>query len=107
MPKAILFDLGDTVLKEKSYNIGNGFKMISRYLSSDITIDSLLEATETYQVGEREFKLLQWISENISKDEPSTSAEAIELGLWKETVSLVPILGVHSVLNFLVKKISV
>lgn len=104
MPKAILFDLGDTVLKESSYNVVHGFKKISKYFSPNLTFESLNEATETFQVGTCEFKLLQWISENLSSDHASTKAEAVELELWKETVSLVPIHDIQSVLDFLLSQ---
>lgn len=62
------------------------------------------EATDTFQVGTAEFQLLQWIRDNLSSDQASVTAEAIELKLWKKTVSLLPIQGVQSVLDFLVKE---
>lgn len=55
-------------------------------------------------MGTAEFQLLQWIRDNLSSDQASVTAEAIELKLWKKTVSLLPIQGVQSVLDFLVKE---
>jgi HAD superfamily hydrolase (TIGR01549 family) len=104
MPKAILFDLGDTVLKEKSYNIEHGFNAISKYLSSSVTFERLNEATKKFQVSNSEFKLLQWISVNLCKDYFLSDAREVELELWKKTVSLVPIQGIQLVLDFLVQQ---
>ena len=104
MPRAIIFDLGDTVLEEKSYNINHGYKTISGNLNSNVSIEELNKAITDFQVGNSEFKLLKWISSRLSKDHALVNAEAVELKLWKETVSLVPKLGIQLVLDFLVKQ---
>ena len=39
MPKATIFDLGDTVLEERSYNMIDGYKSISSKLSSSVSLD--------------------------------------------------------------------
>ena len=101
MPTAILFDLGDTVLKENAYSISHGFEVISKYLSSDVTFDRFSQAVRSSQVGTDEFKLSQWLVDNLSADQDSSNIEAIELELWIETVSLSPIRDVGRALEFL------
>jgi HAD superfamily hydrolase (TIGR01509 family) len=103
MPKAILFDLGDTVLEEQAYNLVQGFEAISKHLASNVTFKNMKKASETFQSNTSEFQLLQWLDEHLAEDGVSCAAEEVELILWKNTVSLVPINGVRSVLEFLLE----
>lgn len=103
-PKAVLFDLGDTVLSEVAYDIKAGFGSVSEYLSPHVTLGSLEEATAGFQTATSEFKLLQWINENLMDRNSSVSADEVELQLWNNTVSLAPIEDVQLVLEFLVEK---
>jgi len=101
MPKAVIFDLGDTVLEEKSYNMSSGYESISEYLSLNTSLEELNNAIAQGQEGNREFKLLEWIDKNLCKKQNSMSAHEIELLLWNETVELVRMDGLHKVLDFL------
>jgi FMN phosphatase YigB (HAD superfamily) len=69
-----------------------------------LTLERLKEAIDTFQVGTCEFQFLQGIRDNLSLDQTSVNPESIELELWKETVFLLPIQGVQSILDFLVKE---
>lgn len=104
MPKAILFDLGDTVLKEMSYDIVAGYRSISKSLSPDASLEKLEAATALSQKGNSEFKLLEWINSNLGDSQQQTNAVNIELALWRRTVSLLPIPGIREVLEFLAAK---
>ncbi len=102
MPRAVLFDLGDTVLEEKSYNIASGFEKISAYLSPAISLKKLTESIALGQEGNSEFQLARWIETNLRSQSESMSAHDIELLLWNTTVELVPKPGIRQALDFLV-----
>ena len=101
MIQAVIFDLGDTVLEEKSYDIASGFAEISRNLVPHATLEQLNLSIAKYQVGSSEFRLLKWIESNLSNLGQSTRAADLELELWRQTVSLLPKPGIRNVLDFL------
>lgn len=102
MPRAVVFDLGDTVLEEKSYNISSGLEKISAYLSPRTSSIELADSIAQGQEGNREFQIALWIEDNMRSQSGSMSAHDIELLLWKSTVELVPKPGISQVLEFLV-----
>lgn len=102
MPRAVIFDLGDTVLEEKSYNISSGFETISAYLSPSISLTELTDSIAHGQEGYREFQLAKWIEINMRSQSGSMTAHDIELLLWDATVKLVLNSGIREVLDFLV-----
>ncbi len=104
MPKAVMFDLGDTVLEEISYSINSGYKELSPYLTSNISLDKLHDAINRGQTEISEFKLQEWINSNLNAKGSELSAEKIELLLWNQTVKLSPKHGVKEALEFLKKR---
>ena len=104
MPKAIIFDLGDTVLEERSYNIAAGYDVISKYLCPSATLEELMMATAKNQTGNSEFKLLEWINSRLLNPHGLVTAQDVEIKLWKETVSLALKPDIKRALDFLVDK---
>ena len=102
MPKAILFDLGNTVMEERSYNLVAGFNAISNSFSTDISFDELKRSISLGQQDNCEFNLVDWIEHQLVKSDRS-EAEKLELVFWNNVVSLLPISGVQLVLGFLNK----
>ena len=104
MRMAVLFDLGDTVLEEKSYDLRSGYAAVSKELSKEATFQDLSEAIVQFQEGNNEFKLREWIELNLSDRNQKTDVLDIEQQLWDKSVSLVPKTGVSEVLDFLEEK---
>lgn len=93
LPKAILFDLGGTVLKEHSYDLAKGFTAISSHLLPGADINKLIGDMKRPHGPLTEFKLLDWLSEH--SDNPAgcsqpAPAHELEWTLWESTVSLSP-----------------
>lgn len=102
MPRAVIFDLGDTVLEEKSYNISSGFEKISVYLSPRVSLTELTDSIAHGQEGSCEFQIARWIETNMRSQSGSMSAHDIELLLWDASVELVLKSRIRQVLDFLV-----
>lgn len=101
MLKAVLFDLGDTVLAEKSYDLVAGYASISAELNVNESLSDLLDAITLGQKNNQEFSVLEWIETRLDPAETVNDAELVELKLWDNTVSLEPINDVENVLKFL------
>ena len=104
MTKAVLFDLGNTVLEEVSYDLDAGFTAISNSLAEHVSVKHLINAIEQTQEEHTEFKLLQWIEQHLGDSVSSIEPAELELKLWEETVCLQPIPGIETVLNYLAKQ---
>ena len=104
MPEAIIFDLGDTVLEERSYNIAAGYDVISKHLCPSASLEELRIATAKHQSGNSEFKLLEWINSHLLNPQGLITAQDVELELWNETVSLALKPDIKRVLDFLVDR---
>ncbi len=104
MPKAVIFDLGDTVLEERSYSITEGYDAISKHLCPRASVEELKKSITRNKTGNKEFKLLEWISAHLLNPHGLVNSQNIELELWKETVSLLPKPDIQCVLDFLVDK---
>jgi len=101
MLNAILFDLGGTVLAEKSYNLEVGYASISENLDVNESLITLQNAISLGQEGNREFSVLKWIETHLHETEKRGDAELIEYKLWENTVSLEPMDDVERVLKYL------
>jgi FMN phosphatase YigB (HAD superfamily) len=101
MLRAILFDLGGTVLSERSYDIGAGYDSISKHIETNQSITTLQNDITLGQVGSSEFSVLEWIRARLSNGVADSRAELLEMDLRDSTVSLEPIDGVEEALKFL------
>ena len=87
LPKAILFDLGGTVLEEQWYDLQRGFRSIEDKLDTGANLDALNSAMAAYlgtSGTTSEFSLLNWIAEHSSQHQ----ADELEWLLWESTVGL-------------------
>ena len=101
MLQAALLDLGNTVLRERSYNLRTGFDSISQHLNPSQSIDKLIESINVTQIETTEFSVLNWIKHNIKISDNDVSTEFLEVCLWNHTVTLEPIEQVKESLEFL------
>ena len=101
MLQAVLLDLGNTVLREHSYNLRTGFDSISQYLNPSQSIDKLIDSINVTQIETTEFSVLNWIKHNTRLSDNEVSTEFLEACLWNHTVTLEPIEQVKESLEFL------
>jgi len=103
MLKAILFDLGNTVLEERSYDLAAGYEVISGSLSTNDSVDDLNRSIILGQIDDCEFSIVEWIEERLDNNNGADVAQELEFKLWNQVVSLVPVFGIESVLGLLTK----
>jgi len=101
MLNAILFDLGGTVLAEKSYDLAAGYASISTNFDTMESLATLLNTIALGQESNREFSVLEWIETHLNKTNDQNITELLEHKLWDNTVSLEPMNGVDDVLKYL------
>jgi len=101
MLRAALLDLGNTVLREHSYNLCTGFDSISQHLNPSQSIDKLIDSINATQIETTEFSVLNWIKHNTRISDNEVSTEFLEACLWNHTVTLEPIEQVKESLEFL------
>lgn len=100
--KAILFDLGDTLLEETNYDLKAGFEAINHFLKPDVTHEQMYADTKQAQKNSGEFQCLEWLQRYVASGSPSV--EDIEWLLWQHTVFLKPVEGVYNMLSALRQK---
>jgi len=100
-PRAILFDVGDTLLAETRFDLEAGIASVA---SADAAVPELAEAfrAEVAECHRRRSEplLAAWLQANV-RELACRSIESIEDALWPAIVTLVPQPGIASVLSVL------
>jgi len=101
MLDAILFDLGGTVLAEKSYDLAAGYASISANMNANESLTTLQNAIALGQENNREFSVFEWIETHLDKTDNRNVTEFLEHRLWDNTVYLEPMNDVEDALKYL------
>lgn len=101
-PPAILFDLGGTILEERSYDLGAGVRELLADDTlpthrgpdeADAATDELqAEIDRVHRTNTGEFTLLDWLARELAAPTPDTRARAERL-LWHRIAHLEPLPG--------------
>ncbi len=105
--KAILVDLGNTILQEEEYDLRRGLRSaIGRHPElwtmdcEAAIVDVESRIRDCYLAGEKEFTLRDWIaSHHTVAGHDARIALEIELEVWESTVVLTPMPGVREALT--------
>jgi HAD superfamily hydrolase (TIGR01509 family) len=100
-PRAILFDIGDTVLREQSFNLRDGLESVLSFANHRTTdVDTLLAELDSEiarrHAEDRELSIAAWLESTLDLRLP---VEDIEDVLWRATVRLVPAPGISACLT--------
>lgn len=99
-PRAILFDIGDTLLKETRFDLEAGIRAVvgdHPDVVAELCRSFRAELHESHRI-DRELDLPGWIGARLpDRDDPSTTT--LEDTLWSSVVSLAQIPGVESMLH--------
>ena len=97
-PDAILFDIGDTLLEERRFDLEAGVRAVIGQrpeVVTDLCMAFRVHSRDNYLV-DRELSLPEWIGEHLPHLE-NVSASTIEDTLWNAIVTLTPLPGVDAV----------
>jgi HAD superfamily hydrolase (TIGR01509 family) len=96
-PKAILFDIGGTVLDERRYDLEAGVRSVVKRETdvAEICREFRAEVRDKHAV-DREVDLSRWLTERVSLRDDITT---LEDSLWDAIATLVPVPGVEAVLR--------
>jgi HAD superfamily hydrolase (TIGR01549 family) len=99
-PAAVLFDVGDTLLKEARFDLEAGIRAVlpnEETLVSELARDFRIQIQRLHACR-RDILLSTWLRENV----PALAAhsdESVENAVWSAVVTLLPMRGVAAVLN--------
>ena len=101
-PKAILFDIGGTVLDEQRYDLEAGVRSVvggDPDIAAQVCREFRSEVRDSHSIN-REVDLSKWLAKRLSlHDDMATLEDA----LWSVIVTLTPVPGVEAVLRRLEK----
>ncbi len=98
-PRAVLFDLGDTILREVRYDIAMGLRAVVTDEARVERLTQLLSDELRREYAEhRDLLIAEWVREKVAELH-ETSVESIENGIWDAIVTLQPTEGVTTVLD--------
>jgi len=107
-PSAILFDVGDTLLREVSFDLHAGIAALvpSSCPSSERAAELAEEVRVILQdippTGASELPIARWLLEQLVLEENTAATiDEIELSIWQHAVNLVPMPGVVEMLETL------
>jgi putative hydrolase of the HAD superfamily len=107
-PAAILFDVGDTLLREVSFDLNAGIAALvpsccpSRERATQLADEVRVLLQGIPPTGESELPIARWLFEQLLPEEGSaTRIDEVELQLWQHTVQLVPMPGAAEMLEHL------
>ncbi len=91
-PKSILFDLGGTVLEERSYDLDSGFATIAPQLLYGADVNKFVRDMNMSREPLSEFSALDWLTRHVdvTVDQRGDAVHELEWRLWKSTVHLLP-----------------
>lgn len=102
IPRAILFDIGGTVLDERRYNLEAGVQAVSGRdpaAVAQICQAFRSERDDSHKI-DREIDLPRWLAEHLPLDGDKATLEDT---LWSTIVTLIPVPGIEPVLRRLRK----
>lgn len=104
-PKAILFDIGNTILKEEYFDLEAGIQAIVHDSPELVTelADAFREELAAYHHVHRELHLASWLREQYQPCR-TTPVEIVENTIWEVVVKLVPLSEIGTVLTYLSNK---
>jgi FMN phosphatase YigB (HAD superfamily) len=99
-PAAVLFDVGDTLLRETRFDLDAGIRAV---LPDDETLVAELstrfrDESRRLHAGRRDGLLSSWLRENVPSLEARTD-ESLENDLWGPIVTLLPTRGIAALLD--------
>jgi HAD superfamily hydrolase (TIGR01509 family) len=107
-PSAILFDVGDTLLREVSFDLHAGIAaLVPSYCTNSERATQLADEVGVLlqgipPTGASELPLARWLLEQLVREVNATATiDEIELCVWQHAVNLVPMPGVAEMLEVL------
>ncbi|MGQ0827135.1 MAG: HAD family hydrolase [Bacteroidota bacterium] len=105
-PKAIIFDVGNTLLEEVSYDLDKGLAQTLKELKIYAKDECFNNPTYLKQIikdfytgNHNEFVLIDWLKKTLADSEITLTIEKLEYIVWNNTVTLKPYPDIDIILN--------
>lgn len=98
-PAAILFDVGDTLLVERRFDLEAGIRAVASHLvpRAPALARSFRDLLSDFHASDREPNLARWLVETVP-DLAGYDVESVEDAIWPAVVTLQPALGARELL---------
>jgi FMN phosphatase YigB (HAD superfamily) len=98
-PAALLLDLGGTILREHSYDLAAGLRVLEPRRDAAELLRNLQESIDhVHESNSAEFTLARWLTDHRESFAKRGSILELELALWHATAHLEPMPGVAQAL---------